>query len=140
MTNDLRHLSDELQQGCTSLLSDKLIASQQKCLKEMQQALAAVSKAVDSYYTALEDSAPPQRHDPRYHLMYAARTPLAMMHMSAYLLFAYHDHEMAELTPVQHEQVRQIDQTGRKMVIEIERLWADMLGDQKLPAEKPLMD
>ena len=121
-------------------MADNLVASQRQCLKEMQVALTAVSKAVESYYKALDNGITPHRHDPRYHLMYAARTPLAMMHMSAYLLFAYHDHEMATLTPHQHEQVRHIDQTGRKMVIEIERLWADMLGDQKIPSEKPLMD
>ena len=139
MTNDLRQLSDELKNGCGLLMQDKLIPLQQQCVNEIQTALTLVSKAVSSYYSALDETENHNGHDARYRLMYAARTPLAMMHQATYLLFAYHNHEVAALTPTQSEQIRQIDQAGRKMVIEIERLWSEMLFEQT-HASQSLMD
>lgn len=126
MQNDLRTLRDTLVANLNALEADSTL-TQRQCqrLTEITQAANSLSDAIDKYYAA-----PSNRHDPRYRLMYAARTPLAMIHMATYLLGVYHERQSETFTLEQRTQVRMIDECGRRIVIEVERLWAQMEIEQ----------
>jgi hypothetical protein len=133
MMAELRQLRDDMVRGYEALRSERfgiLTERQRKRLNEIRLAVSYVAHAVDEYCTAYEAPHVVVTYDPRYRLMYAARTPLEMVLTSAYLLSIYHLRGAEVFTTDQRECVWLMERSGRKMVVEIERLWADMMVEQ----------
>lgn len=127
MPTDLRALRDNLMANLGALLNDLTLTERQRQrVHDIHRSSMLVSQAVDSYYAAS-----PNGHDPRYYLMYAARPPLAAIHLSTYLLGVYHERKSDPYTIDQRACIRAIDDCSRKFVIEVERLWAEMQIDHQ---------
>lgn len=130
---EIRQLRADLVRGYEALRHERfgvLTERQRKRLNEIRLAVNYVSHAVDAFVLACETPEVTRSHDPRYRLMYAARTPLEMVLTSTYLLSIYHLRGAEVFSPDQRECVWLIERSGRKMVVEIERLWADMMAEQ----------
>lgn len=130
---EIRQLRDDLVRGYEALRHEQfgiLTERQRKRLNEIRLAVNYVSHAVDTFVLACENPEVERPHDPRYRLMYAARTPLEMVLTSTYLLSIYHLRGAEVFSPDQRECVWLIERSGRKLVVEIERLWADMMAEQ----------
>lgn len=122
---DLRVLRDTILSNCTALLADPTLTDRQRQrMDEIQRASKSLSEAIDEYYGHVNG------RDPRYRLMYAVRTPLAMIHLATYLLGVYHERSTEPFTNHQRTCIRSIDESGRRIVIEVERLWAEMLAER----------
>jgi len=127
MPTDLRALRDNLMANLGALLNDLTLTERQRDrIHEIHRSSVLISQAVDSYYSASANG-----HDPRYYLMYAARTPLAAIHLSTYLLGVYHERQSDPCSIDQRASIRAIDDCSRKFVIEVERLWAEMQSEQQ---------
>jgi hypothetical protein len=130
---EIRRLRDDLVQGYEALQHERfgvLTERQRKRLNEIRLAVNYVSHAVDSFALAYEMPEVDRVYDPRYRLMYAARTPLEMILTGTYLLSIYHLRGAEVFAADQRECVWLMERSGRRMVVEIERLWADLLADQ----------
>ncbi len=130
---EIRQLRDDLVRGYEALRHERfgvLTERQGKRLNEVRLAVNHLSYAVDAFVLACETPGVEHPHDPRYRLMYAARTPLEMILTSTYLLSIYHLRGAEVFSADQRECVWLIERSGRKMVVEIERLWADMMAEQ----------
>lgn len=122
---DLRALRDIIVTNCAALLADPTLTERQRQrLDEIHRASRNLSQAIDEYYGRVNG------YDPRYRLMYAVRTPLAMIHLATYLLGVYHERNTEPFTTQQRACIRSIDESGRRIVIEVERLWAEMLAER----------
>ncbi len=95
-------------------------------MEEIRQAVHLTSDAIDAYAAVAEHPRAKWLNDPRYRLMYAARTPLEMVLLGVYLVNVYHVREIEILNPDQHEALWLVERSARRMVIEIERLWNEM--------------
>jgi hypothetical protein len=130
---ELRRLRDDLSRGYDAVIRErfgKLTERQKRLLEEIRQAVNLASDAIDAYAAVAENPRSKWLSDPRYRLMYAARTPLEMVLLGVYLINVYHVREIEPLNPDQHEAIALMERSGRRMVIEIERLWNEMQTEQ----------
>ncbi|MCA0455449.1 MAG: hypothetical protein LCI00_15860 [Chloroflexi bacterium] len=122
LRDDIRRAYDALVQQRFGSLSPR----QQQHLREIDFSVERVMESINEYLAnkALPDG--DQTADPRYRLMYAARTPMEMILQCAYFL---HINSMRKTEPLNHDQLEAVwllERSGRKFVLEIERLWAEM--------------
>ncbi len=131
--SDLIRLRDDIKRAYDALVRERfgvLTARQRQRLDEIVLPMQKVAEAVDEYGSELE--APESLHvnDPRYRLMYAARTPMEMILQCAYFLHINHMRKNEVLNQDQIEAVWLMERSGRRLVLEIERLWAEMRAEQ----------
>ncbi len=133
---NLTRLREDIQRAYDSLTKEQygtLSARQRQRLDEIQFSIDKVNDAIEGYESALRIPAAERSADPRYRLMYAARTPMEMVLQCAYFL---HINSMRKTEPLNNDQMEAVwlvERSGRKLVLEIERLWADMKAEvQKL--------
>ena len=130
---ELSRLRDDLQRAYDALLGERfgaLTARQRQRLGEITLPMQKVSSAVDEYESQMGMPNRSDVRDPRYRLMYAARTPMEMILQCAYFL---HINHMRKNEPLNHDQIEAVwlmERSGRRFVLEIERLWADMRAEQ----------
>lgn len=130
---ELSRLRDDLQRAYESLIGERfgtLTPRQRQRLGEITLPMQKVSSAVDEYKDGMDTSNAFGTTDPRYRLMYAARTPMEMILQCAYFL---HINHMRKNEPLNHDQIEAVwlmERSGRRFVLEIERLWADMRAEQ----------
>ena len=130
---DLPRLRDDIQRAYDSLISERfgtLTARQRQRLDEITLPMQKVSSAVNEYENRVDMSDTLGVADRRYRLMYAARTPMEMVLQCAYFL---HINHMRKNEPLNHDQIESVwlmERSGRRLVLEIERLWADMRAEQ----------
>ena len=130
---ELSRLRDDLQRAYDSLSGERfgtLTPRQRQRLGEITLPMQKVSSAVNEYESRVDTSNAFGTIDPRYRLMYAARTPMEMILQCAYFL---HINHMLKNEPLNHDQIEAVwlmERSGRRFVLEIERLWADMRAEQ----------
>ena len=130
---ELSRLRDDLQRAYDSLSDERfgtLTPRQRQRLGEITLPMQKVSSAVNEYQNSLGTSNAFGTRDPRYRLMYAARTPMEMILQCAYFL---HINHMRKNEPLNHDQIEAVwvmERSGRRFVLEIERLWANMRAKQ----------
>lgn len=130
---ELRRLRDDLSRGYDAVVRERfgqLTERQKRLLEEIRQAVNLASDAIDAYTAVAENPRSRWLSDPRYRLMYAARTPLEMVLLGVYLVNVYHVREIEILNPDQHEAIWLVERSSRRMVIEIERLWGEMQAER----------
>lgn len=130
---DLIRLRDDVQRAYDALVRERfgvLTPRQRQRLDEITLPMQKIRQAVDEYYEGLNTSAPLPSSDPRYRLMYAARTPMEMILQCAYFLHINHMRKNEVLNQDQIEAVWLMERSGRRLVLEIERLWAEMRAEQ----------
>jgi hypothetical protein len=130
---ELSRLRDDLQRAYDSLIGERfgpLTPRQRQRLGEITLPMQKVSSAVNEYESGADKSNAFGVTDPRYRLMYAARTPMEMILQCAYFL---HINHMRKNEPLNHDQIEAVwvmERSGRRFVLEIERLWANMRAEQ----------
>jgi hypothetical protein len=130
---ELTRLRDDIQRAYDTLSRERfgtLTQRQRQRLDEITLSMQKVSGAVDEYENRLDRSDSLRMADPRYRLMYAARTPMEMVLQCAYFL---HINHMRKNEPLNHDQIEAVwlmERSGRRLVLEIERLWAEMREEQ----------
>ena len=128
-TLDITRLRDDIRRAYDALADQRfgtLTSRQAQRLGEIDYSIQKVVEAIDQYQQANEFPGALQSADPRYRLMYAARTPMEMILQCAYFL---HINSMRKTEPLNHDQLEAVwllERSGRKLVLEIERLWAAM--------------
>ena len=130
---ELPRLRDDIQRAYDTLIRERygtLTARQRQRLDEITLPMQRVSSAIDEYEKRLEGPDSLRAADPRYRLMYAARTPMEMVLQCAYFLHINHMRKNEPLNQDQIEAVWLMERSGRRLVLEIERLWADMRAEQ----------
>lgn len=126
---DITRLRDDIRRAYDALAEQRfgtLTSRQAQRLGEIDYSIEKVVEAIDQYQQANEFPGTLQNADPRYRLMYAARTPMEMILQCAYFL---HINSMRKTEPLNHDQLEAVwllERSGRKLVLEIERLWAAM--------------
>lgn len=131
---DLQRLRDDVQRAYDALIHERfgsLTARQHQRLGEIVVAVEKVSLAIDEYRNLVDIPDPLRTSDPRYRLMYAARTPMEMILQCAYFLHINHMRKQEVLNNEQIEAVWLIERSGRRLVLEIEHLWAAMRTEVK---------
>lgn len=129
---DITRLRDDIRRAYDALSEQRfgtLSSRQVQRLGEIDYSVEKVVEAIDEYQTAKALPGSLQNADPRYRLMYAARTPMEMILQCAYFL---HINSMRKTEPLNHDQLEAVwllERSGRKLVLEIERLWADMRAE-----------
>lgn len=129
---DLNRLRDDIQRAYDALVRERfgtLTPRQRQRLDEITLPLSKVIEAVNEYQTSLDAPDALRLHDPRYRLMYAARTPMEMVLQCAYFLHINHMRKNDPLNQDQIEAVWLMERSGRRLVLEIERLWAAMRAE-----------
>jgi len=130
---DLIRLRDDVQRAYDALVRERfgtITPRQRQRLDEITLPMQKIREAVDEYYDGLNTSTPLRSSDPRYRLMYAARTPMEMILQCAYFLHINHMRKNEVLNHDQIEAVWLMERSGRRLVLEIERLWAEMRAEQ----------
>ncbi len=130
--NDLIRLRDDIKRAYDALVRERfgvLTPRQRLRLDEIVLPMQKVAEAVDEYGAALEAPQSLRVNDPRYRLMYAARTPMEMILQCAYFLHINHMRKNEVLNQDQIEAVWLMERSGRRLVLEIERLWAEMRAE-----------
>jgi hypothetical protein len=130
---ELIRLRDDIQKGYDALVRERfgiLTPRQHQRLGEIALPMKKVAEAVDEYEAGLDTPDKVQLSDPRYRLMYAARTPMEMILQCAYFLHINHMRKNEVLNQDQIEAVWLMERSGRRLVLEIERLWAQMRAEQ----------
>jgi hypothetical protein len=130
---ELPRLRDDIQRAYDSLNSERfgtLTPRQRQRLGEITLPMQKVSSAVDEYENRVDMPNTFGATDPRYRLMYAARTPMEMVLQCAYFLHINHMRKNEPLNQDQIEAVWLMERSGRRLVLEIERLWAAMRAEQ----------
>ena len=130
---ELTRLRDDIQRAYDALIRERfgtLTPRQRQRLDEITLPMQSVSRAVDEYenWKTMPDIL--RANDPRYRLMYAARTPMEMVLQCAYFLHINHMRKNEVLNHDQIESVWLMERSGRRLVLEIERLWAEMRTEQ----------
>ena len=131
--NDLFRLRDDIQRAYDALVRERfgvITPRQRQRLDEIVVPMQKVSEAVDEYHDGLDMPDALRVSDPRYRLMYAARTPMEMVLQCAYFLHINHMRKNEVLNQDQIESVWLMERSGRRLVLEIERLWAQMRAEQ----------
>ena len=129
---DLSRLRDDIRRAYDALAQQRfgsLSPRQQQHLGEIDFSVERVVKSIKEYLDGSELPGGEQTADPRYRLMYAARTPMEMILQCAYFL---HINSMRKTEPLNHDQLEAVwllERSGRKFVLEIERLWAEMRAE-----------
>jgi len=129
---ELPRLRDDIQRAYDALIRERfgaLTARQRQRLDEITQPMQSVSRAVDEYQNWVDMPEILRSSDPRYRLMYAARTPMEMVLQCAYFLHINHMRKNEVLNHDQIEAVWLMERSGRRLVLEIERLWAEMRAE-----------
>ena len=130
---ELPRLRDDIQRAYDTLIHERfgtITPRQRQRLDEITLPMQKVSGAVDEYEKWLNMPDSLRTGDARYRLMYAARTPMEMVLQCAYFL---HINHMRKNEPLNHDQIESVwlmERSGRRLVLEIERLWADMRAEQ----------
>lgn len=131
----LTRLRMELERGYDALIHEQfgtLTARQRQRLEEIRLPVHYIKRTVDDYNIAV-DMAPDMRVlDPRYRLLYGTRTPLEMVLQCSYFLIIHHIRRSERMNPDQVEAVHLMERSGRKLVQEVERLWAEMQTEQQV--------
>jgi len=130
---ELARLRDDIQRAYDALIRERfgtITSRQRQRLDEITLPTQKVSEAVDEYATWVDMPDILRPSDPRYRLMYTARTPMEMVLQCAYFL---HINHMRKNEPLNHDQIEAVwllERSGRRLVLEIERLWAEMREEQ----------
>ncbi len=130
---DLVRLRNDIQRGYDALMRERfgiLTPRQHQRLDEITLPMQKVTEAVDEYVDGMDAPNVLRVSDPRYRLMYAARTPMEMVLQCAYFLHINHMRKNEVLNHDQIEAVWLMERSGRRLVLEIERLWAQMRTEQ----------
>ncbi|MEP6987203.1 MAG: hypothetical protein ABI970_16470 [Chloroflexota bacterium] len=130
---ELSRLRDDIQRAYDALIRERfglLTPRQRQRLDEITVPMQKVSSAVDEYEKWRSMSNSLRIGDARYRLMYAARTPMEMVLQCAYFLHINHMRKNELLNQDQIEAVWLMERSGRRLVLEIERLWAEMRAEQ----------
>ena len=131
-TVDIIRLRDDIHRAYEALDQQRfgtLTPRQEQRLGEINFSITKVIEAINAYEQSRDLSAGLQAGDRRYRLMYAARTPMEMILQCAYFL---HINSMRKTEPLNHDQLEAVwllERSGRKFVLEIERLWAEMRAE-----------
>lgn len=131
-TIDITRLREDINRAYDALAAQRfgtLTPRQAQRLGEIDFSVQKVLEAIDDYQQTHEQPRGLQNADPRYRLMYAARTPMEMILQCAYFL---HINSMRKTEPLNHDQLEAVwllERSGRKFVLEIERLWAEMRAE-----------
>lgn len=129
---DLNRLRDDIQRAYDALVRERfgtLTPRQRQRLDEIALPMRKVIDAVNEYHTYLDSPDYLHTYDPRYRLMYAARTPMEMVLQCAYFLHINHMRKNDPLNQDQIEAVWLMERSGRRLVLEIEHLWAAMRAE-----------
>lgn len=130
---ELSRLRDDIHRAYDALIRERfgtITSRQRQRLDEITLPMQKVSGAVDEYDHWVDMPDILRVSDPRYRLMYAARTPMEMVLQCAYFL---HINHMRKNEPLNHDQIEAVwlmERSGRRLVLEIERLWAEMRAEQ----------
>ena len=130
---ELPRLRDDIQRAYDTLIHERfgtITPRQRQRLDEITLPMQKVSGAVDEYEKWLNMPDSLRTGDARYRLMYAARTPMEMVLQCAYFLHINHMRKNEPLNQDQIEAVWLMERSGRRLVLEIERLWAEMRAEQ----------
>jgi hypothetical protein len=130
---ELARLQEDIQRAYDTLISERFGAitpRQRQRLEEITLPMQKVSEAVNDYKQRKNAARPQMADDPRYRLMYAARTPMEMILQCAYFLHINHMRKNELLNHDQIEAVWLMERSGRRLVLEIEHLWAEMRAEQ----------
>jgi hypothetical protein len=136
-TADVTKLCADIVRGYDALIRERfgaLTDRQRQRLHEINQPVEYVKKAVSEYESALEMPPALRTLDPRYRLLYGTRTSLEMILQCSYFLMIHHMRKTEPLNPDQMEAVYLMERCGRKMVHEVERLWAELKAEQQVSA------
>lgn len=128
----LSRLYDDIQRAYDALIQERfgrLTPRQHQRLGEIAVPIQKVSGAVHEYENWLEMPDSYRVFDSRYRLMYAARTPMEMILQCAYFLHINHMRKNEVLNQNQMEVVSLMERNGRRLVLEIERLWEEMQAE-----------
>ena len=129
---ELPRLRDDIRRAYDALIRERfgsLTPRQRQRLDEITLPLQKVSGAVDEYESWLDMPDAYRAADSRSRLMYAARTPLEMILQCAYFLHINHMRKIELLNQDQIEAVWLMERSGRRLVLEIERLWTAMRAE-----------
>ena len=130
---DLVRLRDDIQRGYDALVRERfgvLTPRQQQRLNEIILPIQKVREAVDEYRVSLDAPAALGLADPRYRLMYAIRTAMEMVLQCAYFLHINHMRKHEVMNHDQIEAVWLMERSGRRLLLEVERLWTQMRSEQ----------
>jgi hypothetical protein len=130
---ELSRLRDDIRRAYDALIRERfgmLTPRQRQRLDEITLPMQKVSGAVDEYENWVDMPAILRPADPRYRLMYAARTPMEMILQCAYFLHINHMRKNELLNQDQIEAVWLMERSGRRLVLEVERLWAEMREEE----------
>lgn len=134
-TFDVSRLCAEIVRGYDALVRERfgsLTERQRQRLEEVRLPLQYIQHSVNGYETAVDSPPDLQTTDPRYRLLYGTRTPLEMILQCSYFLMIHHMRKTERLNPDQMEAVHLIERSGRKLVHEVERLWAEWRAEQQV--------
>jgi hypothetical protein len=129
---DLNRLRDDIQRAYDALVRERfgiLTPRQRQRLDEIALPMSKVIEAVNEYQANHDSPDYLHPYDPRYRLMYAARTPMEMVLQCAYFLHINHMRKNDPLNQDQIEAVWLMERSGRRLVLEIEHLWAAMRAE-----------
>jgi hypothetical protein len=125
MTDALHSRLSEIQRACEALASEihgELTERQRARVAEIHACVGDLTNTLSLYEVA--SAVPEMSHgDPRARLVYAARTPLAMIEMATRLLTVAHLRQGETLTYQQQKLVMAIEAAAHKMIEETEGLW-----------------
>lgn len=130
---ELARLRDDVQRAYEALIRERfggLTPRQRQRLEEISLPIQKVMEAINEYKHGMDIPDGLRAFDPRYRLMYAARTPMEMVLQCAYFLHINHMRKNEPMNQDQIEAVWLMERSGRRMVLEIERLWAEMRTEQ----------
>lgn len=132
--SELIRLRDDVQRAYDVLIRElfgSITARQRQRLDEIAVAMERISRAIDEYSNWIDMPEILRTSDPRYRLMYAARTPMEMILQCAYFLHINHMRKHEVLNNDQIEAVWLMERSGRRLVLNIERLWAEMRAEAR---------
>ncbi len=130
---ELSRLRDDIRRAYDALIRERfgmLTPRQRQRLDEITLPMQKVYGAVDEYENWVDMPTILRPTDPRYRLMYAARTPMEMILQCAYFLHINHMRKNELLNQDQIEAVWLMERSGRRLVLEVERLWAEMREEE----------
>jgi hypothetical protein len=130
----LTRLSADIMRGYDALIHERfgtLTARQRQRLEEIRLPVHYVKHAVDDYEMVAAIASDLRPTDPRYRLLYGARTPLEMVLQCSYFLLTHHMRRTERMNPDQVEAVHLMERSGRKLIQLVEHLWVEMRTEQQ---------
>lgn len=133
---DISRLRTDILRGYDALSRERFGAlneRQRRRMREVAQAVKYLNTAIEEYeqYASLPTHLRP--FDPRYRVMYTARLPLEMILQCTYFMTVNLMRDASSLNADQREAVWLMERSARRLVLEIERLWAAMAAEQAAP-------